>query len=58
MYTAKRCAYRMGVLETPGGFGKSRRDEKEAESALPQPTYDSDLKHVCPYYQQGAWTLN
>ena len=43
------------MLETPGAFGKSRRGDKEAESELPPPTCDSDLKHVSPYYQQEVW---
>jgi len=44
------------MLETPGAFEKGSRSDKEAENELPSATCDSDLKHVSPYYQQGAWT--
>ena len=54
MYKDKRCACRMGVLETPEAFGKGWSVDKEAESEFPPATCDSDLNHLNPYYEQEA----
>jgi len=56
MYKARRCACRTWLLGTPGFFGERRSSDKEARSEFPLATCDSDLKHVSPWYQQGAWT--
>jgi len=54
MYRARRRACRIRLLRTPKTFGEGRSSDKEAQIEFPSITCDSDLKHVSPYYQQGA----